>query len=173
MLKKFSVVSLSTALLFGGVLTNVQKVEAETSTETAPTTFLPLDDQTIPDDSSLSDTEEASKIKIIHTGMYIKTQGYMTNAQLKKYVKTAKKKSNYVESLDYFGSLVAPLNWPTKAAMGYATLLIGQNKSGLDILQTKADQGYGMGYALGAPSKYSYTSKPFRTFSKQKVVYRK
>ncbi|MEK4394094.1 hypothetical protein MHH94_08645 [Mammaliicoccus sp. FSL K6-3158] len=136
------------------------------------TEFLPMETYTHGNEENGLSLYAAKKgTKTIKTGKYVKKQGYMTNAQLRKYVK-------YVDK--------------QKGRMGWASLVIGVgplftgvpqgilmqylgNKNNFEIVKKKAYAGYGMGWAhLSATGKKNSLSViPRRDFSKTKIVYKK
>ncbi len=173
MLKKLSAISLSSAILFTGVSTIYENNQASAATdEDEGVTYLPMEESTLPDDPLLSDSEEASKTKIIHTGHYIKRQGYMTNKELKAYVK-------YVDAnvgrLGWANTIsgATSLNWAIATGTAVITQFIG-NKANFDVVKNKAAQGYGMGWCHSySTGKVSLSVIPRRDFSKSKIVYQK
>lgn len=172
MLKKLSVITLSSSIMLTGISsTYSEKAHAETTpNEDENVTFLLMEEFTLPDDPALNDTEEAASTRIIHTGKYIKKQGYMTNAQLRKYVK-------YVDARkDQMGIATMVVGFAPYFAGVPQTILmqfLGSNSS-FEIVKKKAYAGYGMGWChMYSTGTKSLTVIPRRDFSKAKIVYKK
>lgn len=105
----------------------------------------------------------------IKTGYYIKQQGYLTNQQLRDYVK-------------YVDKQVNTLGWVTLATgfLGAYGVAIPQTifmqfaggAANFDLIKEKAYGGYGMGWVhMYAAGPNTLSIIPRRDFSKSRIVY--
>ena len=134
--------------------------------------FLPMETYTHDDEENGFSFYAAKKgTKTIKTGKYVKKQGYMTNAQLRKYVKYVDKQKS---RLGWASMVTGFAPFFTGVPQGILVQYLG-NKNNFEIVKKKAYAGYGMGWAhLSATGKKNSLSViPRRDFSKTKIVYKK
>ena len=122
-------------------------------------------------DPSLSDTDGGGSVEVIYVDYYIKKQGYLTNAQLKDYVKQVKNRAAGVSIISVTTSWLAanPIIGGVLGGVGIASIF-----ANFDSISDKAAQGYGMGWAhLYAAGDNTLSVIPVRDFSKKKIIYLK
>lgn len=132
--------------------------------------FLPMETYTH-DENGITTYAAGQATKTIKTGKYVKKQGYMTNAQLRKYVKYVDKQKS---RLGWASMVTGFAPFFTGVPQGVLVQYLG-NKNNFEIVKKKAYAGYGMGWAhLSATGKKNSLSViPRRDFSKTKIVYKK
>lgn len=132
--------------------------------------FLPMETYT-QDENGITTYAARQATKTIKTGKYVKQQGYMTNAQLRKYVKYVDKQKS---RLSWASMVTGFAPFFSGVPQGVLMQFLG-NANNFEIVKKKAYAGYGMGWAhLSATGKKNSLSViPRRDFSKTKIVYKK
>ncbi|MEC1178558.1 hypothetical protein P9B03_08700 [Metasolibacillus meyeri] len=109
-------------------------------------------------------------INYIYLDKHIKTQGYLTNSQLRDYVKQVK---NRATGVSIMSETVSWLSLNPGIAMSIGGIGLGSLFANFDQVSEHASQGYGMGWVhMYADGPNTLSIIPRRDFSKSLILYK-
>lgn len=133
-------------------------------------TYLPLETY-IHDNNLQSFSAQSRATMTIQTGYYIKEQGYLTNKQLRDYVKYVDEQTNLLG----WNFLISGFLTLNPVAIAPAVLMqFAGGAANFDIVKEQAFAGKGMGWAhMYADGPNTLSIIPRRDFSSHKIIYTK